>query len=354
MLWPFTLCMRSCSGCGPPGWWRLELGNMRSSSTNRITALGALGISTLGWTFAPIFIRLLRNDYEPLTQGFLRYAFGASLLIVICLVYHRGALFSLMRNPTPVIGISILNSVQQYAWTSGTYGSTATTAQLIVKLSIVFVVIFAFLLFREERAVIRNPLYLFGTALSLIGVAGVLIRDPNDLAQAFTSGNMFLLFCALSWAVYAVWGKHIVGDIHPLPMFAVVASLTAICLGAMAVVFEEPSSALHAGIGTTFLVAISGITAIGGAHPSFHYAQKHFGSAFTSTFMLIVPLTTYIASLFILPGEGLSVTQGLGALILMLGTLLIIVVENRKRLSTVDESLAESDETASPSVERAL
>lgn len=327
---------------------------MSSRSTNPIIAVGALGICTLGWTFAPVFIRLLRNDYEPLTQGFVRYVFGATFLVTICLVYHRSALFSLIRNPLPVLGISILNTAQQYAWTAGTYGATATTAQLTVKLSIVFVVIFAYLLFREERAVIRNPLYLIGTTLSLIGVAGVLVRDPQDLSQAFSQGNSLLLFCALTWAIYSVWGKHIVLDIHPLPMFAVVASLTAIGLGTMAVIFEEPSSILDAGTGASVLVAVSGIMAIGGAHPSFHYAQKHFGSAFTNTFTLIMPLTTYCAARVLLPGEKLSMTQGAGAITLLSGTLLIIMVENRKRLSEAAEPVPDVSEVPSPVAERAL
>ncbi len=327
---------------------------MQSSNTNRITAIGALGVCTLGWTFAPVFIRLLRNDYEPLTQGFIRYMFGATVLIAICLVYHRAALFTLLRNPMPVLGISILNTIQQYAWTAGTYGATATTAQLILKLSIVFVVIFAYLLFHEERAVIRNPLYLFGTALSLIGVAGVLIRDPQDLSEAFAPGNALLLYCALSWAVYAVWGKHVVRGIHPLPMFTVVASFTAIGLGVTAMIFEHPASIVHASTRTTILVAVSGILAIGGAHPSFHYAQKHFGSAFTSTFTLILPLTTFLASLVILPGETLSLTQGIGGIVLMSGTLLIVAAENRKRLTVAPHPVLDADEAPSPAVERAL
>lgn len=359
MLWAFALASSLAAhspalGVRASGPRDRKIEFVPSQTTSTLKAVGGLGICTLGWTFAPVFIRLLRNDYDPLTQGFIRYLFGAMFLIAICLVYHRTALLTLIRNPAPVIGISILNTVQQYCWTAGTYGATATTAQLIVKLSIVFVVIFAYVLFHEERAVIRNPLYLIGTTLSMIGVAGVLISDPQDLSLAFTRGNLLLLFCALTWAVYAVWGKHIVLNIHPLPMFAVVASLTTIGLGTMAVIFEEPTSALNAGAVPTVLVVLSGILAIGGSHPSFHYAQKHFGSAFTNTFTLIMPLTTYCAAWFILPSEKLSLTQGIGAFVLLFGTFLIIVVENRKRTAEPDASELNPSATPSPAAERTL
>lgn len=327
---------------------------MSIRTTPTVAAVIALGVSTVGWTFAPIFIRLLRNDYEPLTQGCVRYLFGSAFLIGLCWVYHRAALLKLLRNPLPILGIGILNIVQQYAWTAGTYNATATTAQLIVKLSLVLVVVFAYVLFHEERSVIKSPIFLAGALLSMVGVAGVLVRDPRDLSHAFADGNSLLLFCAFTWAVYSVWGKHIVLDIHPLPMFAVVASFTAVGLGVLAVAFERPATAFEASAWTTFLIAVSGISAIGGAHPAFHYAQKHFGSAFSNTFMLIVPLTTYLASLVFLPAEGLSPSQMAGGATLLLGTLLITVAGNRKRLTAPASPVVSPKDATSPATERAL
>ena len=137
-------------------------------------------------------------------------------------------------------------------------------------------------------------------------------------------------------------------------MFAVVASFTTIGLGVMATIFEQPATAFEAGAWTTFLVALSGIMAIGGAHPSFHYAQKHFGSAFTNTFMLILPLATYLASFVLLPDEGLTATQMAGAVVLILGTLLITIVANRQRLTQSTAPAAGGESAPSPASERAL
>ena len=285
----------------------------------------------MGLTFAPIFIRLLKDDYEPITLGFVRNGFGSAFLIGLCLLYHRQALFTLLRNPWPVFGISMLNSFQTYTWTAGTYGTGATMAQLVTKLNVVFVAIFAFFLFHEERGVIRSPRYLIGTGLSLVGVAGVLLRDLSDFAQVFAPENLLLLVTALSWAVYAVWGKHIVTAIHPVPMFAVVSAFTTIALGVASLILEDPGAVFRVGIGTTLIAAISGVIAVGFAHPSFHYAQRHFGSAFVNTFLLVIPLTTYGVAIIFLPEESLTSTQLIGAAILLTGTLLIITVENRQQ-----------------------
>jgi drug/metabolite transporter (DMT)-like permease len=284
----------------------------------------------MGLTLAPIFIRLLKDDYEPITLGFVRNGFGSAFLIGLCLIYYRPALLALIRKPWPVFGIGVLNSFQTYTWNAGIYSTSATTAQLVLKLNVVFVAVFAFILFHEERAVIRSPRFLIGTGLSLVGVAGVLVRDTTELAHVFAPGNLLLLVTAVSWSVYAVWGKHIVLDIHPVPMFAVVSAITTIALGITFPIFEDPGGVFRVGMGTTLLAALSAVIGVSLAQSTFHYAQRHFGSAFVNTFLLIVPLTTYVVANIFLPGESLTPTQMTGAAVLLTGTLLIMTVENQE------------------------
>jgi len=136
-------------------------------------------------------------------------------------------------------------------------------------------------------------------------------------------------------------------------MFAVVSMLSAIGLGVTSLLFEDTSAVWRAGAWTTFVAAVSGILAIAGAHACFHYAQRHFGSAFTNTFMLILPLTTYGAAKIFLPKESLTLTQWIGAGVLLFGTLLIVLVENRRRVPREPQAIT-ADSTASPAVERAL
>ena len=188
-------------------------------------------LASLGWSMAPVFIRYLSDDYDPVSQAFLRYIGGATGLAVFCLVFYRDPFLKLLRRPWPVLAISIHNCVQQYAWTVGCYGTQATVAQLVVKLNVVFIIIFAFVLFREERAVIKSPMYLAGTVLSFFGVAVVLVEYPTNFAFELSGPSLILLLTALFWAIYAVWGKHLATDISPVPMFGAIAILTTIGLG---------------------------------------------------------------------------------------------------------------------------
>ena len=130
---------------------------IRRHSQWSVRAAVALALACLGWSLAPVFIRLCSADFDPLTQSFVRYASGSAMLGAICLAGWREEFLLLLRRPRRLLGISALNVFMQYIWTVGCYGTPATTAQLIVKLNIVFVIVLAYALYREERAVIRDP-----------------------------------------------------------------------------------------------------------------------------------------------------------------------------------------------------
>ena len=294
------------------------------NDSQRVSAATALVVSASGWALAPIFIRQLSVVYDPNTQNLLRYLSATIPLVVVSAVWYREDLRAAFRDYKGMLGIAILNVVQQLVWTIGCAGSTATTAQLISKLSIVFVIIFSFLLFHEERAIIKSPLYIAGTVLSFVGVGGVISDNPASVVPTLNWPTLMLLAMAVLWAVYTVWAKHLVTDVHPVPMFTVLSIYTTIGCAILSVVWGAPSTLVTAGIPPIIIGIISGLIPIALAHPTFHFAQKHLGSALCSSVALFNPLLTYAIALWIFPDEHLVLTQWLGAGVLLAGTLLVI------------------------------
>jgi drug/metabolite transporter (DMT)-like permease len=138
-----------------------------------------------------------------------------------------------------------------------------------------------------------------------------------------------LLAMAVLWAVYTVWAKHLVTDVHPVPMFTVLSIYTTIGCAILSVVWGAPSTLVTAGIPPIIIGIISGLIPIALAHPTFHFAQKHLGSALCSSVALFNPLLTYAIALWIFPDEHLVLTQWLGAGVLLAGTLLVIYAGKR-------------------------
>jgi drug/metabolite transporter (DMT)-like permease len=220
--------------------------------------------------------------------------------------------------------LSAVNVLQQWTWAAAcSWGSTATSAQLLVKISVIFVILFSYFLFREERAIITSPAYILGTMFSLIGVAGILEDNPASLLPRMDLATVLLLITAVLWAVYTVWSKHLVTNVHPVPMFAVVAAYSTILLGGLSVAIGEPAALVTAGWKVTGIAIFSGILPIAVAHTCFNHAQKRLGSSFSSSIILLNPLLTYLIAMMLWPDEKLSVLQWCGAGALLLGTMLV-------------------------------
>lgn len=291
----------------------------------------ALVIATLGWAMAPVFIRLCSADFDPFTQAFTRYVSGSAMLAVICMARWRNEFLTLLQHPLRLAPISALNVFMQYIWTVGCYGTPATTAQLIIKLNIVFVIAFAYVLFHEERAVIRDWRYGSGTIISLVGLVFVLMQDPAELVPVLNAPVLLLLLMALTWAVYVVWGKHLAWKMHPVPMFGVMSIQTAIGLGALAFAFGEPMESASIPRNIWMIAIVSGCISIGFAHPSFQYAQRELGSAFCTAINLVNPLFTYLFALVLLPDERMLPQQWAGAAVLLMGTGFVLGAAHRSR-----------------------
>jgi drug/metabolite transporter (DMT)-like permease len=300
------------------------------SESRKGPAAVAIVVTALSWSLAPVFIRLLSTAYDPFSQAFLRYTAAAIGIGAYAFVFYRRDFLALLLHPRPILGLACLNVVMQMAWTFGCYNSTATMAQLITKLTVVFVIIFSFFLFREERAVIRSPVFLVGTILSFLGVVVLVARAPGSLVPSMDTGSMFLVLTALFWSIYTVWGKHIVTvQLDPVPMFAAVAVFTTPMLGILSLSLGDPQTLLAADAKTTLIGIVSGLIPIALAHPCFHYAQKHLGSALCTSFNLTNPLGTYLIALAVLPGERLTLSQWLGAAILVIGAFSIVIAGRR-------------------------
>jgi len=276
------------------------------------------------WAMAPVFIRYMRGSYDPYSQAFIRYLFAAMILSAVCLVLYRQDFLRLLRRPGMILGLVCVNIVHQLSWTVGCYHVSATLAQLITELGVVFVIIFSFFLFHEERRVIRSPVYLSGTALSFVGAAAVLTGGGHATGATVPWAAGLLMITALCWGIYVVWAKHIVMDCHPVPMFAVLSVYITLGLAIVALLFGSPVCIFEAGSRITLIAFISGMLPLAAAHPSFHFAQKYLGSAFSSSCNLFAPLLTFVFASIFLDDAPLTLMQWAGAAVLITGTLMVV------------------------------
>ena len=297
-------------------------------------AYAALLVSTLGWALAPVFIRYLSLHYDPYTQSFVRYISAAVALVPWCLYRYPKELRRALGRWPLLAGIALLTLVLQTAWTIAIYHTTATAAQLILKVQVPMVILMSFLVFREERFVILSPRFLIGTVLALVGVTGVLMRNPSvRWFPAFDIAFALLMLVNVCWSFYIVGSRHACKDLHPVPMFTVVATMVSIGFLPVMLIKGDTASIVAAGWWVGFIAFLSGMISISIAHSAFHYAQVRLGAAFCTSLQLANPLATYVVALCLWSDEALNALQWTGAVVLVVGSILVVQAQRRAGLA---------------------
>ncbi len=298
-------------------------------------AYAALAVSALGWALAPVFIRYLTAYYDPYVQSFVRYVSAAAALLPYCVVFYREELLRAARRWRTLLAISLLVVFMQTAWTMAIYHTTATSAQLIAKLQVPMVVLLSYAMFHEERGVIVSFRFLAGGLLSLIGVAGVLMREPGaGLLPAFDYAFALLMFVNVCWAVYIVGSRHTCKDLHPVPMFTVVSVMVTAGFLPVMLLLGDTSALERAGAGVGAVAFLSGMVSISMSHCAFHYAQVRLGAAFCTTLHLVNPFFTYLVALTLWPDEAMNLLQWIGAAVLITGSMLVVDAQRRTGATT--------------------
>jgi drug/metabolite transporter (DMT)-like permease len=290
-----------------------------------MTTIISIFLFVVGWALTPVFVRYMSDAYDPYTQAFVRYACAAFALCIYAFFAHRKELIRAIRHWRVLLPMSMLVIVMQLAWTVAIYNTTATMAQLVTTMQAPLVILLSFLIFHDERTVIRSPRYIIGTVLCIIGVIGVFMRNDGESVRIYIDlALLLLIFVSIAWAVYAVWGRHTAKGLHPVAMFTVISVYVSTGFVFTMFLFGNPETLWTAGARMNGIAFISGVVCIAAAHCGFHYAQVRLGSAFCTSIQLITPFITHVLALMFWPDEKLLLVQWAGGLLLILGSFLVV------------------------------
>ncbi len=285
----------------------------------------SIALFLMGWSLTPVFVRYMSGAYDPYTQAFVRYLSAAAALCAYAYVFYRRDLFLAMRRWRTLAPIGAVVVCMQIAWTVAIYNTTATMAQLVTTLQAPTVILFSFIVFHEERDVIRSPFYIVGSLLCFLGVIAVFMRDDGEQVRFYVDFAMILLlFVSVAWAVYAVWGRHTAKGLHPVAMFTMISVYVTIGLFFAMCLFGNPAGLPHVGLRMNSIAFMSGVICIASAHCGFHYAQVRLGSAYCTTLQLLTPFITHVLAYALWPDEALLWIQWAGGAMLVTGAFLVI------------------------------
>lgn len=284
------------------------------------TAQFVLITAAVLWGVNAVATKLVVTEMPPITAAALRFfLIGLFMLLIITgrkrHVEHRWPSreewFFLF-----LLGVSgiFLNSLMYYL---GLRMSTATNAALFSAISPVFTAFIGYLFYRED--IHRNQL--IGLAVSLSGVAILISKGSIDalVNLRFGLGDLFLLTCPFSWAIYTVVSRRLVKTLGPMAVTAYAALIGSLLLIPFAI-FEEDKEAIFFASGQAwwlmgFMVVFSGLIAF----TFWNEGVARLGPTRTAVFQNAVPVFGVLGGALILH-EPFQRAEILGAAMVLFGT----------------------------------
>jgi drug/metabolite transporter (DMT)-like permease len=275
---------------------------------NRL-ALLRLALAVLAISFTPVLFRL--SEVGPSATAFYRTALALPIILGWMLVERRrqpAAMLAPRDALTLVIGgVVFAINIVNYAW--AVHLTAVANASLLSNLSPLFVTLGSFLFLRERFT--RG--FLLAMLAAIAGVA-ILASDRLAIGDDELLGDGIALLSAMSFAAYLVIIGKLRLRVGPGTVMLWTGIVTALVLLGVSVASGEAMVPVSPR-GWAVLVALAVFSyAIG--QGLLTVALAELGAAFSSVALLCLPVSAALLGWVVL-GEALSVTQGIGGAIIL-------------------------------------
>ena len=252
------------------------------------------------WGGAFVAGRSIAVTLDPFSAAFLRFAMAAIFLGII----YR------IRRPPPgnvltsrqIAGLAMLGltgiAVYNVCFFTGLKLISASRASAIITNNPIMVLLLSILFLREKVDFLK----ISGILLSVTGACIVIFRGNIGLILQgnLGEGEIAILGCVISWAIYSVLGKKLLNTISPLQATFYATLFGAVFLSLPAfrngVVFRMMHLNLQTWLGLLYLASCA--TVLGFVW--FYDGVKTIGPARASQFVNLVPVNAFVLSYFVL------------------------------------------------------
>lgn len=296
---------------------------------SRSAGVATIVLTLLGWSSIPLFLKHFADQIDFLTANGWRYGLSALLWAPVLLwVWRRGTfppgLWKLALVP------SLFNVVGQFFFGWAPYLVDPGLMTFSLRVQIVFVTIGAALLFVQERALLRRPLFLAGLITVFAGTLATIAFKDGGLGRGSTLGVIVAILSGLFYAGYALSVRKWLSGMNPFVAFAAVSQYTALGLVIPMLIFapQQGGAVLGMSAGEFGLLVLSSVIGIGLGHTLYFFSISRLGVAVSSGVVQLQPIIVSLASIHLF-GERLNTLQWITGTVAIAGAALMLIVQHR-------------------------
>jgi drug/metabolite transporter (DMT)-like permease len=302
-----------------------------SDADTRATATGALTVTLtlVGWSAVPLFLRHFADHIDAWTSNGWRYGFSALLWApLLILAALRGTLPRGLWRAALVP--SLVNAMGQVTFCWAHYKIDPGLLSFGLRSQMIFTALGAYILFANERPVIRSPLYLVAVVAVLGGTSGTLLLGDQPLTGAHAAGVGLSLLTGLFFALYGITVRQYMSEMGSVVAFAAISQYTAAAMVVLMLLRGEGAGigALELPRGEFVLLLVSAVIGIALGHVFYYMSIRRLGVAISSGVLQTHPFAVGIGSLLLF-GEKLTSAQWTSGVIAVGGALLMLAARRR-------------------------
>ena len=294
-------------------------------------AIGTLTIvlTLVAWSSVPLFLRHFVDLIDPWTSNGWRYGFAAGLWAPVLVI---GLLRGRLRPGLWKAAIvpSIVNAIGQVTFVCAHYQIEPGLLSFGLRSQIIFAAVGAYLLFPDERRVIRSWSYVLGVIVVIGGTSGALLMGKERPDAAATLGILLAIVSGLLFALYSLAVRKYMRGTNSVVAFAVISQYTAAAMVVLMLLFGRRYGveAIELERSEFLLLLLSAVIGIALGHVLYYMSIARLGVAVSTGFFQLFPFLVAVASLFLF-AEVLTTAQWISGSVAVAGAILMLGVQGR-------------------------
>lgn len=289
--------------------------------------------AALLWGFLAIAVKVALDLVSPITVSWLRFVIAFFILFIYYLLQKPSGLNILKRPPKLAIFAGIALGLNYLGFIFGIQYTTPSIAQVFIQAGPVMLAIAGFVFFKE-KIFFRQGIGLLVVVLGMTVFYYEQILNIAGGLNAYKLGVLFVLFGALSWAVYAIIQKVAVQKYDPMELNLVIFGVPMLYF--LPIVEFEQLGVLT--LNQWLLMVFLGLNTLG-AYGSMAYALKHLEANKISVILTLNPLITFVTMALLakngvswIAHENFTLLTILGAAIVISGVILTVYKKKKNLL----------------------
>lgn len=320
----------------------MKSGSRETSTTGAVFII----LTLLGWSSVLLFLKHLTPYIDAWTANGWRYGLSALLWLPLLIVgARRGTLpHGLWRRAIVPAAFNCVGQVC-FAWTP--YYIGPGLAGFLLRVNIIFATIGAFILFIDERPLMRSPMFWGGLLLVIGGSVGTVLLGAAPIAGGTAIGIALGLAAGVFYGMYGVSVRYWMRGVPAMTSFAAISLYTAAGMIALMIPLGSRGGlgALNLSVFNWFILVLSALIGIALGHVFYYAAIARLGVAVSAAVVQLAPFIGGAASVMIF-GEVLTRGQWTCGVVMLIGAGILLWAEQVRHRPRMQTALTTGPEAA--------